>query len=49
MKIELNWIKNGWIVTIDEGMFSNQQVFFKTRGQAVAYVKRRLNSWNKNA
>lgn len=45
MKIEFEEINNGWIVNIKEGLFENYPVFFKTQGQAIAYVKNKLNNW----
>ncbi len=45
MKIEFEEINNGWLVKIKECLFDNVPVFFKTQGQAIAYVKNKLNRW----
>ena len=47
MRIEFEEINNGWIVKIKEYLFENDPVFFKTQGQAIANVKRKLNRWAK--
>ncbi len=48
MKIEIEFINNGCLVYYDEGLFDNGKVFFKKHGQAVAYIKRRLDRWRKS-
>ena len=46
MRIEFEEINNGWLVHIKVGSFGNNEpVFFKTRGQAIAYAKNKLNNW----
>ncbi|KKM74210.1 hypothetical protein LCGC14_1402520 [marine sediment metagenome] len=46
MKIEIDYIKNGWIVKHDvtDGIWDDQ-VFFKTINQASAYAKKILEKY----
>ena len=48
MKIEIELIKNGWIVrhNIDSSIFGDE-LYFKTINQAIAYVKKRLEKYRK--
>jgi len=47
IEIKIESINNGWLVFIKESLFEDDPIFFKTKGQAIGYVKRRLNSWKK--
>jgi hypothetical protein len=48
MKIEIEWISNGWVVKHDvtEGIW-NKEVYFKTINQATSYAKKIIEKYQK--
>ncbi len=46
MKIEIEYINNGWIVRHNVNSYiHDSELFFKTIGQATAYAKKRLDKY----